>query len=399
LRSITLLLPLFLVSTAQACLNDRDSDSLALQAKKLPDTLQVITGRFERNPPLYYEMRIRRSLAGLKVNPRRFDLYDDVAVAYDRLHKDNEALRVMAVKRSLLPEFNGRNAQVKEDWYRYYANAGTFYAHRWLGAGARKKDIGEMKKARDYIRRAIQIKPKAHFGREAYQLMTMEWIIATRERKSGAGMSLGKWIATRDDALGSFYQNDTAVQGLSGLVILGAAWQSADVFEALAEALNGRGGTTLRYLALLRCREILHSGKSSLSPETLDEEAVAESLVATGKAQGDGYYINSKNQKALDELFPKLRIESDIWAGHRSAYLLAGLEKGRHPDVDAGFWKDWKPAEAPDLDIPWWDEKWNRYGGRPLAADVSILGALTVLFGALGAALVTLRMLARRRLV
>jgi hypothetical protein len=36
---------LALSTSARACINDRDSDSLAVQAKKLPDTLRVITGR------------------------------------------------------------------------------------------------------------------------------------------------------------------------------------------------------------------------------------------------------------------------------------------------------------------------------------------------------------------
>lgn len=54
-----------LADSALACMNDRDSDSLALQARQLPETLRVITGRFERNSPLYYQMRIARSQAQL----------------------------------------------------------------------------------------------------------------------------------------------------------------------------------------------------------------------------------------------------------------------------------------------------------------------------------------------
>jgi tetratricopeptide (TPR) repeat protein len=199
MRPFVLLLPLLLVSGAQACINDRDSDSLAIQAKKLPDTLRVITGRFERNPPLYYQMRIRRSLALLKKNPRQFGLYDDIGAAYDRLHRSDEALGIMEKKRALLPPYSAKNPSVEEAWYRYYANAGTFRAHRWLGAGAKVQSLAEMKQARDYIKRAIQIKPNAHFGREKYQLMTMDWIIATRERKGSGAGRLGDWISKRDN--------------------------------------------------------------------------------------------------------------------------------------------------------------------------------------------------------
>jgi tetratricopeptide (TPR) repeat protein len=383
LRSITLLLPLLLVSTAQACLNDRDSDSLAQQAKKLPDTLRVISGRFERNPPLYYEMRIRRSLAALKVNPRRFDLYDDVAVAYDRLHKDDEALRVMAVKRSLLPEFNARDAQVKEDWYRYYANAGTFYAHRWLGAGARKADIGEMKKARDYIRRAVQIKPKAHFGREKFQLMTMEWIIATRERKGGIGKTLGEWIGSKE---GWEFNDESdgmapATEGLAGLMVLGAAWRSPDIFEALAASLERREAVTLRYMALQRCWELLVGGQKSFEPKKLNLNAVDS--IARQSMYGDftGVAVNQQNRKTLQKLFLELRAESEVWLGHRNAYMLANLKKGRHPDTDDNFWRGWKSPAPPTLDVPWWNAKRGNYGDEGVVSRKEPLVACLLFFG------------------
>jgi hypothetical protein len=399
MRHSALLLPLLLVSTAQACLNDRDSDSLAIQAKKLPDTLRVITGRFERNPPLYYEMRIRRALPQLKQSPRQFDLYDDIAVAYDRLHRDDEALQVMEQKRSLLPRFDAKDKAVKEAWYRYYANAGTFYAHRWLGAGAKKESLAEMKKGRDYIKRALQIKPNAHFGREKYQLMTMEWIIATRERKGGAGKTLAEWIAGREGQK-DYYDSpvdQAKVEGLAGLVVLGAAWQSPDMFEAMAGSLRGKGGTTLQYMTLLRCRELLRSGKKSLSPTTLNENVVETRL--QGFSNGNAFpntYINDKNQQALSELYPKLRSEADMWAGKRSIYMLANLEKGLHPDTTPNFWNNWKPAAAPDMNIRWWNDRTRRYEGEVLSQFWN-LGGLWILGGTLAATFLALRIMSKRR--
>src|SRR5206468_4198555 len=38
-----------------------DSDTLDRELKKFPGIEQVITGRFERNPPLYYQMRLTRA--------------------------------------------------------------------------------------------------------------------------------------------------------------------------------------------------------------------------------------------------------------------------------------------------------------------------------------------------
>ncbi|PQV63716.1 hypothetical protein B1R32_10955 [Abditibacterium utsteinense] len=368
MRRFLLLLPLLCAQPALACMNDRDSDSLALQAQKFPDTLRVITGRFERNPPLFYQMRIQRSLAQLKKTPREFGLYDDIAVAYDRLHRDDEALEIMAKKRALLPPFDAKNAKMKEAWYRYYANAGTFRAHRFLGANPQK--IKEMQTARDFIKRAIEIKPNAHFGREKYQLMAMEWILAVHERKGKNIFSLGRWIKDRDKweetwefGSGPAPKRATATAGLSGLIVLGAAWESADIFEALGEALQSKDGITLRYLTLLRCREILQSGKKPLNM-SLNVASVGYELPGDDYAMQTGIAVNKANQKTLDALYLTLRAEAEDWNTKRQSYMLSRLEKGQHPDTDAQFWSEWKPAAPPSLQVDWFNEKQQKKENR-----------------------------------
>ena len=337
-------------------MNDRDSDSLATQAQKFPDTLRVITGRFERNPPLFYQMRIRRSLAQLKKNPREFGLYDDIAVAYDRLHRDDEALQIMAKKRALLPPFDAKNAKMKEAWYRYFANAGTFRAHRYLGA--KSQNIKEMQTARDFIKRAIEIKPNAHFGREKYQLLAMDWILAPKGGQNTR--TLADWMYDRTQENPS-----QATQGLSGLIVLGAAWQSVDVFQALASSLNTENGLTLSYLASLRTQELLKEGSNSLASKAMISTMIDHDL--TTPLSRDGMRINKENQKTLRELFPKLRAEADSWAAARNAYMLSRLEKGDHPDTNPKFWADWKPAAPPSLEVAWFNQKQDKEDQRQKA--------------------------------
>ena len=77
-----LLLLLLLQSAGHACLNDRDT--LAEEIKGLPDVVQVVTGRFERDPPLYYRMRLARVAAELKTSPALLPDYDDAGVACGR---------------------------------------------------------------------------------------------------------------------------------------------------------------------------------------------------------------------------------------------------------------------------------------------------------------------------
>lgn len=358
MRRLLILLPLLWSSGAKACINDRDSDSLAIQAARFPDTLRVITGRFERNPPLYYQMRIRRSLAQLKQTPRDFNLYDDIGVAFDRLHRDDEALQIMAKKRALLPPFDAKNPKLKEAWYRYFANTGTFHAHRFLGK--KSGQISEMKLARDQIKRAIEIKPDAHFGREKYQLLAMDWILAIKTGKTDK--TLGIWISKRDQweeiweaARQSAPRRAKAVEGLSGLIVLGAAWQSADVFEALSCALESKSGVTLRHLALRRDEEIVKSGGVSLAPKHLNSKIINDLLEYT-EVNDYGIGVNNRNKKTLDEFFLKLRAEADTWSKKRTIYMLMRLEKGVHPDTDAKFWNNWKPAAPPNLELSWHDE-------------------------------------------
>lgn len=192
---IAFTLALLLPTKLWACLNDRDSDTLAQQAAQvrqgtvmsqgtatsqasgLPDVIRVITGRFERNPPLFYAMRLKRVTAALRANPRQLALYDDAAVACDRLEHDDTAIAWIEKKRQQLVELAATDKNVHEHWYRYYANAGTFWAHRWLRAGANPQHLAEVKHARDCIAQALKLKPNAHFGRERYQLLALQWII------------------------------------------------------------------------------------------------------------------------------------------------------------------------------------------------------------------------------
>src|SRR5690554_4853590 len=48
-----------IVAPVVACL--WDYDTLRAEARGVPGVAEIITGRFERNPPLYYEMRLEQS--------------------------------------------------------------------------------------------------------------------------------------------------------------------------------------------------------------------------------------------------------------------------------------------------------------------------------------------------
>ncbi len=344
---------LCLTVPARACLNDRDSDSLAEEAQGLPDVVQVITGRFPRNPPLFYQMRIARVQQELKKNPRNFPLYDDIAVAYDRLGNDNEAIRWIETKRKWLPPFNANNATLKEDWYRYYANAGTFQAHRWLRSGADRNKISEVVTARDEIARAMQIKPNAHFGREKYQLAAMEWMIYLVKSPNDNDYHHKITFVTDKD----FDKPRPAIEGLSGLVVLGNAWESIDIFNALRLELSSDQKSTLALLAQLRCEELIKNGKTSLS--TAYDDSPASQLAL----------IQQRRSVSLPPVFPKdiakafhaLRAEAESWQNARTNYMMIRLQQGRHPDTDKTFWNEYSNSAPPSLEQFTPESKWRRY--------------------------------------
>jgi len=333
-----------------ACLWDRDSP--ANEAKGMPEVVAVLTGRFERNPPLFYEMRLARVTAHLQSHPKDLAAYDDAGVACDRLGRGDEAISWMEKKRAQLERLDASRPEVKEQQYRYHANLGTFLVHRWVRQGAARANIAEVKAARDEIAKALEINPNAHFGREKYQWLALEWIVAPPKAEGSQYLpNLLGWGF--DDIYGERTrpkEADDAVRGLAGLVVLGNAWESVDIFHALNIALQrdsmgyerGREGgrNTLAYLAWLRCRELIDAGKGSMLADAPQGEGLKSWLHRPDFVKAD---------VLLDSAFVKLRAEADAWHEARTAFMTRRLKEGRHPDTDPSFWEGYTERPAPGL--------------------------------------------------
>ncbi|CAN5627787.1 hypothetical protein BH23PLA1_BH23PLA1_20900 [soil metagenome] len=253
LTALALLLGLPL--SVAACLWDRDTP--AEEARGMPEVVAVLTGRFERNPPLYYEMRLGRVAAHLQSHPDDLAAYDDAGVACDRLGLGDEAISWMQRKRAELEKLDASRPEVQEQRYRYHANFGTFLVHRWARQGADRTRIDEVEAARDEIARALESNPDAHFGREKYQLQAMDWIVDPPKVEGSQHLpNLLGW--SFDDIYGELTdpeEADDAVRGFAGLIVLGNAWESVDIFHALNVALQrnsvgferGREGVETRW--------------------------------------------------------------------------------------------------------------------------------------------------------
>lgn len=349
---VVLALQFVIPAPAWACLWDRDTPRD--EARGLHDAVAAITGRFPRNPPLFYEMRLARVSKQLDGHPDDLAAYDDAGVACDRLGRGDEAIAWMGRKREQLDKQDGTRPEVRDHWYRYHANLGTFWAHRWIRSGADRSRIEEMKTARDHIARALEINPDAHFGREKYQLRAMDWIIDPPAQSPALGYHIPNLLGwspyPSDESKVQPDEAEAAVHGLAGLVVLGDAWESVDVFHALAVALmrdtvgfsggESAGRGSLAFLAGERCRELIDAGRGSLWPGAPRGEDLERKILEPQFVDRDDL---------LRDEYRKLRAEADAWQAHRQAFLLAGLKQGRHPDTDPRFWDGYREAAPPEL--------------------------------------------------
>jgi hypothetical protein len=370
LVSIAALVCSIFAVSVQACLWDRDT--LAMEARGLPGITEIITGRFDRFPALYYEMRLQRVSEQLEKYPSNLELYDDAGVACDRLSLSDQAIGWMERKLSVLEGLETEGVDTSEHRYRYLANLGTFHVHRWLKNGADRENMADMERSRELIAAAIELNPDAHFGRERYQLLAIEWIL-NPPQGDGEGRTILHMVpgyrlyqtGTSNHVIEALGYADS-VEGLSGLIALGNAWQSPDVYTALAFALADREHHVLATLSMIRVEELkLHARGKELPEHLYDDD-----IFTPGRAM-----ILDDYTEKLRDFYVRATSEASNRVEKRNSYLLDRLEDGVHPDTDPTFWDDWiessEPPQMPSLSMSEHNPfamAWSIVVGVPLVA-------------------------------
>jgi len=299
-----------------------DSDTLAAEAKGLPNMTQVLTGRYVRYPAKYYEMRRDRVTKAIAERPDNLALYDDLAVALDQLGDSTAAIQWMEKKKAALTRVGGTD----DDRYRYHANLGTFHAHRWFRAGRDLVKRQDITAACEHIAEAIRINPQAHFGRERFQLMYLEWVrddVTLYEDADAFGKKLIQRLAKEDAA--------ETIKGLQGIIVLGNAWENIDVHVALAHLLEKSGSHSMAIMVQYRVRELSAAGKKALCRIELESRTM--------------------HQERMTAYFAAARQEADEWLKKSQAYMVDQMALGKHPDTHPDFWAGYrdntKPPEIP----------------------------------------------------
>jgi hypothetical protein len=153
----------------------------------------VLTERFAKHGKDYY--RERNRLAGKELeelrtkrkpgeNPsdRYFALLDDQGAGLEALGDSNQAARLLREKLQEQEALGYKGRQL----YTTYANLGTFLIHGNF-VKARTGDPSAKELLREglgFIRKSIEVNPEAHFGREIWQAVAVEFMLAAIENPS-----------------------------------------------------------------------------------------------------------------------------------------------------------------------------------------------------------------------
>lgn len=144
----------------------------------------VIHERFPRHGEAYYQERNRRVRQALEENKGPHDeayfaLFDDLGAGLDYLKQHDEAVRVLRDKLSEQEALGQKDRQL----YTTYANLGTFLIHGNARA-ALSGDAAAQERLREglsFIRKSIEVNPEAHFGREVWQAVAVEYLLAVSD--------------------------------------------------------------------------------------------------------------------------------------------------------------------------------------------------------------------------
>ena len=316
---------------AGACIWDRDT--LREEAKGKLDSVRAITGWFDRYPPRYYEMRLERVARELRERP-------------EALGRHDESIGWMERKKAVLDRLPPD--QTADSRYRYLSNLGTFHLLRWASKpeNVRAYDLSDLKASEKLVAQALELNPGAHFGREKFQLMFIRWLLDPSNppeyghvnflRLDQDVMSVPRGGMSRED-----FTLEEARQGITGLIQLGAAWESVDVFQTLQVCLHAGRSMSLAQLAYLREKELYDAGGRSLHPVAEVREKVVP-----------GFFGGLRDQEKVARYFQRARAAARAREAAWLAFQEERFRAGMHPDTHPAFWDGWKEPEFPAMPYP-----------------------------------------------
>lgn len=357
---------LFCVSNATACL--WDYDTLRDERRGLPGVAEALAGKWEKHDDYFYQHRIAQMQALLTREPDNLAAMDNLAVAYEKTGQVDKAIELMLTK-----------LDKKPGEYTTHANLGTFYLH-----------AGDFDRGIEHIKKAIEINPDAHFGREKYQLQVAEYI---RDAKKDPKMLdrgsfvlpivLGEDADADAESIEAHLRRvrvtrkahdnqevNDAITGIVGMVRFGTG-TSPHLYFALGDLLAARGDKHLAYRAYRRALEFEHPRPELV---TAAANSVQEMIEKSGTMDAD---------------FAKEKQHAAEWVKAYQAYERALIEHGKSTEDESNydaFYRQHGKREG-SLGGVWIDDVWR----SPL---LRVLGIVCIAI----AAVLLLRLIKRRLL-
>jgi hypothetical protein len=360
---------LALLIPARGCVNDLDTYKEQLKGS---DPAAVLMGFFPRYPPEYYKARIKRLTGVADKGNLGIQDYDNLAAAYDRIGESGKAIVWMERKAKALsalppdkqpdigpivPPGNLTNRQYME--YTTHANWGTFIIHKWLQDGRPKARVADIQASLNHLKKAVEINPDAHAGREWAQIDIISWI--DRETKSPTGQYP---LFARP--------HNEVVEGLIGLIELGNAWNSLDVFQMIALLEAKR--FPLGLIAETKLEEFY--GKDA---KTLFQMAAVQKLEKSANPSKDSPKFDRKN--TMRGIYLGMASVEEAQRA-RSEFVVGQIAKGHHPDTHKRFWDG-----APEYNPPVLARSLKNPAKRAMH-NVTTFGAVAVILGGILAVII-----------
>ena len=347
---------------ARGCL--WDIDTLQMERSRFPEALELIAGKFLRHSAAFYEWRVgdrkarlAAQAAGTKTlsEEQRATAYDDLAVSLDKLGQHEAAIATIREKAAALPK-TGR--------YETHANLGTFLIH----AGRFQDGLPELKQA-------IAINPDAHFGRERYQILLVEYLLEQRgdaatlnlplagEARSGAiGYGEGvppftHWLLVRQglmkptgqvpDPAAAEAEIARATKGVLGMMRFGD-YTSPVLLEALGDLLLTGSNVGSREMGQrLAARAYLRAAQGTNSPTAQQAyQSLAERTLATQRA--DGRSGEQADGSRLELATLENQLDREVQEANDWFATVADDEQfwiARSPEPEARYWEKYGTAD------------------------------------------------------
>lgn len=205
-----------------------DWDTMKMEKQTFPSIHELIMGKFIRHSKAFYYWRIKDRTERLTLYPDSLELIDDLGWAYDKIGEHEKAINIFLEKEKKQPGV-----------YETYANLGTCYIHNM-----------ELQKGVKYLKKAIEINPDAHFGREIYQIHLVEYVLSKSDSTGQFKLPLGhnnnnfyhylyQHHIKDQIAQGSNFKKELAkaIKGISGMMHFGNH-KSPVLLETLGDLLR-----------------------------------------------------------------------------------------------------------------------------------------------------------------